>query len=108
MREPDFSAFESDLRAKSKRIMTNTRIATRLCKVGVLFGSIIGMEAATAVHDLAADFSISENPASTGWQYSQGMASGGGLVGPFSENWNQGDFGAGQPGWLGVSPPGAH
>jgi len=60
------------------------------------------------LHDASADFSLEANPTSTGWQYSRALADGGGIVGPVTPNWNQPDFGGGQPGWQGASPPGAH
>lgn len=60
-----------------------------------------------ARHDLAADFSLDANPTATGWQYSESLNNGGGVVGGVSANWNQPDFGAGQPGWAGARA-GAH
>ena len=55
-----------------------------------------------ARHDLSADFSLDANPTASGWQYSESLANGGGVAGGASANWNQPDFGAGQPGWLGA------
>jgi len=63
---------------------------------------------ASEVHDLASEFSLQSNATSRGWQYSRGLAQGGGVVGGVTLNWNSPDFGPGQPGWEGLTPPGAH
>src|SRR6185503_16864369 len=62
---------------------------------------------ARQVHDVQSDFSLGANPTAAGWQYSESLANGGGPVGAVTPNWNQPDFGPGQPGWLGARA-GAH
>jgi hypothetical protein len=66
------------------------------------------VSAASNTHDLGAEFSLQSNPTPRAWQYSRAVAQGGGIVGGVTLTWNEPDFGAGQPGWAGVNPPGVH
>ena len=86
--------------------MKNHTIRKQLLWLSGLLGlSLLGARAATATHDLASDFDLNSNPTVSGWGYNVSVAAGGGLVGPKTDNWNQPDFGPGQPGWQG--PTGA-
>src|SRR6185503_3583184 len=74
---------------------------------GVLAAGFVPLLLSGAVHDVTTDFSLAANPTATGWQFSESIANGGGPVGAVVDNWNAPDFGAGQPGWVGVRA-GAH
>ena len=74
-----------------------------------LSGSLRAQPSPGVVYDLHDQFDIYANPSITGWQYSESLGNGGGVITPtvFVPNWNAPDFGAGQPGWQG-GIPGAH
>jgi len=105
--------FRKGIMTKRSGVRTRTsRWAARMIGLGVvgLWGAASTV-AATKTYDLTADFSLAANPTPQGWQYSQQLdqlGGGGGKVGPVVQNWNEPDFGPGQTGWEGVSPPGAH